>query len=73
MLNVLDGEELFRRSRTPEIYADAAHAVLVGPGEDMAGGQLLCEDVLAESGVTDFAQYSPGIDETDLHPDAFVD
>lgn len=73
VLNVLGGEELFRRSRTPEIYADAVHAVLVGPGEDMAGGQLLCEDVLAESGVTDFAQYSPGVDETDLHPDAFVD
>lgn len=70
VLNVLGGEELYRRSRTVNLYADAAHAVLTAPAAEVAGQALLCEDVLA--GV-DLAQYSPGVDPAELAPDAFVD
>lgn len=73
VLNILGGEEVYRRSRTVELYSDAAHAVLTAPGDTVAGQALLCEDVLEAAGVTDFSQYSPGTDEVELHPDAFVD
>lgn len=64
------GSELVARSRTPELYADAAWAVLNGPRR--TGETLLCEDVLAEAGVTDLSRYAPGVDEADLAPDVFV-
>ncbi|QUY63083.1 Glucose 1-dehydrogenase 1 [Gulosibacter molinativorax] len=70
--NVLGGDEVFRRSRTPEIYADASHALLSGDASAMAGKTLFCEDVLKNAGVTDFSQYSPGVPESELFPDAFV-
>ncbi|MGO1543719.1 MAG: SDR family oxidoreductase [Gulosibacter sp.] len=70
--NVLGGDEVFRRSRSPEIYADAAHVLLTGSPAAMAGQTLLCEDVLAGEGVTDLSKYSPGVPEFELYPDAFV-
>lgn len=68
--NVLGGDELMRRSRTPGVYVDAAYEVLTGTKRN--GEALLCEDVLADAGVTDFSVYSPGVDESELFPDAFV-
>ncbi len=38
----------------------------------MDGRTLLCEDVLREAGITDLSKYSPGVDEAELAPDAFV-
>lgn len=70
--NLLGGESVYERSRTPDVYADAAHAVLVGDPRRRNGESLLCEDVLADAGVTDLSVYSPGVDEADLEPDAFV-
>jgi len=70
--NVLGGEALFRRSRTPDIYADAAHLVLTSPLGRTAQ-TLLVEDVLAEAGIFDLSGYSPGVSEVDLFPDAFID
>lgn len=69
----LGGTEMYQRSRTPQVYSDAAHAVLVAAPEVYAGQTVLCEDVLADAGVTDFSQYSPGIDPEDLAKDIFVD
>lgn len=71
--NIIGGEELMRRSRTPELYSDAAHAVLTAPHGHYQGETLLCEDVLAEAGVSDLSVYSPGVDAAELYPDAFVD
>lgn len=70
--NILGGDEVYRRSRTPELYADAAHILLTGEASSMAGQTLLCEDVLRDAGVTDLAKYSPGVAESDLFPDAFM-
>lgn len=69
----LGGSDMYQRSRTPEVYSDAAHVVLTADGGAYAGKTVLCEDVLEDAGVTDFAVYSPGIDPSELEKDIFVD
>ena len=61
--NLLGGDEAMARSRKPDVYADAAYAVLNKPATEYTGNTLLCEDVLLESGVTDLSVYDcvPGI------------
>ena len=58
--------------RTPEIVADAAHAVLTRPADHTTGQFLIDEDVLRQAGVGDFDGYAvaPG---TPLLPDFFLD
>jgi citronellol/citronellal dehydrogenase len=70
--NLLGGELAMARARKPEIYADAAYAVLTRPSRECTGNTFLCEDVLAEEGVTDLDQYAftPG---ADLQVDLYVD
>ncbi|MCE3004837.1 MAG: NAD(P)-dependent oxidoreductase [Xanthomonadaceae bacterium] len=46
------------RCRTPEIMADAAHAVLATPARARSGRFLIDEDVLREAGVMDFDRYA---------------
>ena len=70
--NILGGEALLARSRTPEIYADAAYEVLISPSRELTGRSLIVEDVLADAGVTDLAKYSPGVEASDLFPDIFL-
>jgi citronellol/citronellal dehydrogenase len=55
--NLLGGEAAMARARKPELYADAAYAVLTRPSRECTGNTYLCEDVLAEEGVTDFGAY----------------
>jgi citronellol/citronellal dehydrogenase len=70
----LGGEEMMRRSRTPEIYADAAHVVLSRPSRECTGASLIVEDVLREAGVTDLARYAavPGMPDEELFGDVFL-
>jgi citronellol/citronellal dehydrogenase len=56
--NVIGGDEAMAASRKPELYADAAYAVVTRPSRECSGNALLCEDVLAEEGVTDFDHYA---------------
>ncbi|MBL1257654.1 NAD(P)-dependent oxidoreductase [Methylocystis sp. Sn-Cys] len=56
--NLLGGEEIIRRSRKPEIVADAAHAVLTRPSRACTGNFFIDVRVLAEEGVTDFSPYA---------------
>ena len=60
------------RCRTPEILADAAHAILIQPSRSISGRFLIDDEVLAEAGITDLSKYSvkPG---ADLLPDLFLD
>ncbi|GEO99411.1 SDR family oxidoreductase [Methylobacterium haplocladii] len=69
--NILGGEALIEASRTPEIIADAAHAVFLKPAKEFSGRFLIDDTFLAEEGVTDFTQYrvTPGVP---LAPDFFV-
>ena len=70
--NLLGGEAAMARSRRPELYSDAAYAVITRPSRDCTGHAFLCEDVLAAEGVTDLDQYSyqPG---AEPEADLFVD
>ncbi len=69
--NLLGGEEMMKASRTPQIMADAAHAILVRPAASTGGHFYIDDEVLAEEGVTDLEPYavSPG---TPLMPDFFL-
>jgi citronellol/citronellal dehydrogenase len=58
--NLLGGEEAMARSRTAEIVADAAMAILTRPARSCSGNFFIDEDVLREEGVTDFGQYANG-------------
>lgn len=70
--NLLGGEALMRASRTPEIMADAAYAILSRAARGFSGRFLLDDVVLSEAGVTDFDRYR--VDPTrDLALDLFVD
>jgi len=65
------GAPLMAMSRTPEIMADAAHAILVKPSRDFTGNFLIDDTFLAAEGVTDFDRYR--VDPTKpLAPDFFV-
>ncbi|MFT4212632.1 MAG: NAD(P)-dependent oxidoreductase [Microbacterium sp.] len=71
----LGGDRMMRVSRTPEIYADAAYAVITRPAREYTGQTLIVEDVLEEAGVTDFSGYAavPGTPDDALFPDIFLD
>ena len=68
----LGGPEMMRRSRKPEIVADAAHAILTRPARECTGQFFIDDSVLAAAGVRDFAHYSvePG---AVLLGDLFID
>jgi citronellol/citronellal dehydrogenase len=67
----LGGEDMMRKSRKPEIMADAAHVILCRD-PSYSGNFLLDEAVLREAGMTDLSQYQ--YDPTaELEIDIFVD
>ena len=55
--NLLGGEALMRRSRTPEILADCAYRDLPQAASSFTGNFLIDDTFLAGEGVTDFEQY----------------
>jgi citronellol/citronellal dehydrogenase len=73
--NVVGGEAAMNGARKPEIMADAAHAIFSRPAREFSGRFLIDEQVLAESGVTDFGVYrfSEKASEDQLIPDLYVD
>lgn len=70
--NLLGGDEIVARSRKPEIMADAAHLILTRPSRDCSGNFFIDEDLLRESGVTDFDAYAVDPSQ-ELMQDFFVD
>ncbi len=59
------------RCRTPQIMADAAHAILTTPSRQRTGQFLIDENVLREAGVTDFEVYAVKAG-MELLPDLFL-
>ncbi|MER0237741.1 NAD(P)-dependent oxidoreductase [Fulvimarina sp. MAC8] len=57
--NVLGGDQMAKMSRSPEIVADAAHAILTRPSRETTGNFFIDEVLLREEGVTDFSRYGP--------------
>jgi citronellol/citronellal dehydrogenase len=47
-----------RRSRSPEIMADAAHAIFTRPSREATGNFYIDDEVLSEEGVTDLSRYA---------------
>ncbi len=70
--NLLGGEESMRRTRSPEIMADAAYEIFSRPSREATGTFYIDDEVLAEAGVTDFSQYA-SVPDADLMPDFFLD
>jgi len=70
--NLLGGDQAMARSRTPEIMADAAHAILARAPMEQTGRELIDDEVLAQAGVTDLSPYQHG-DGSELQPDIFLD
>lgn len=64
--------EMLKASRKPAIVADAAYCILTRPSRSFSGNFLIDEEVLAETGMTDFDRYAvtPGMP---LHADLFLD
>jgi citronellol/citronellal dehydrogenase len=71
----LGGDEMMRVSRTPDIAADSAYALLTTDSREITGQSLIMEELLAEHGVTDLSGYAavPGTPDSALHRDIFLD
>jgi len=69
--NLLGGDEVMKGSRSPEIMADAAYAILTRPSREYTGHFAIDDEVLASVGVSDLSKYAmvPG---AELIPDFFV-
>ena len=65
------GDAVMRASRTPDILADAAHAIFLKDAKTFTGNFLIDDTFLFSNGVRDFDRYrvDPGVD---LEPDFFV-
>ena len=69
--NLLGGKEMMRRSRKPDILAEAAYKIFLQPARSFTGNFLIDDSFLSAEGVTDFEQYR--VDPTaPLQPDFFV-
>jgi citronellol/citronellal dehydrogenase len=62
--NLLGGDALMRRSRKPEIVADAAYAIVTRPARSCTGNFFIDANVLQEEGVNDLSIYAvdPSLD-----------
>ena len=69
--NLLGGDAIVRRSRTPDILADAACRIFAKPARSFTGHFLIDDTFLAAEGVTDFDRYRVDAREP-LAPDFFV-
>jgi len=70
-VNMLGGQPMMDSSRSPEIMADAAHAILTRDSKECTGNFFIDEEVLLNEGATDLEKYAitPGVP---LTPDFFV-
>lgn len=72
-IRLIMGTEMRRRSRRPEILADAAHIILTQDSRTFTGRFCIDEELLRAHGIRDFAQYRhEGVSEEELLPDYFV-
>ncbi len=68
---VVGDDAMVLGSRTPDIMADAAYAIVTKPSKEFTGQFCIDDTFLAAEGVTDFDRYR--VDPThDLYPDFFV-
>ena len=73
--NLLGGDEMMNRSRTPEILADAAYIIAYQDCKTFSGNFLIDTELLKAAKINDFSKYAvtSGMTDADLMPDFFVD
>ncbi len=71
IMNLLGGQEAYRRCRKPAIVADAAFAILSRNSRECTGNFFVDEEVLRAEGVTDFSSYAD-VPDSELLQDFFV-
>lgn len=73
-VKMLGGDALSNKSRTAEIMADAAYAIITRPARTFTGNFCIDDLVLWDAGVRDFSRYAvvPGTPDKELAPDFFV-
>lgn len=71
-IKMIGGDPMMKRSRTPEIMSDAAHAVLCRDPAECTGNFFIDDEVLAAEGVTDLKKYAVDPDVEPM-PDFFLD
>ncbi len=71
---MVGGDMVMKKSRLPEIMADAAHEILIKPSREFTGNFCIDDLVLRDAGVSDFSKYLavPGTPESELAPDFFL-
>jgi citronellol/citronellal dehydrogenase len=69
--NLLGGDFLTKRSRKPEIVADAAYYILTDSAKTCTGNLFLDEDVLRKHGITNFDNYAM-VSGGELQRDLFI-
>lgn len=71
-VNMIGGDSLMKQSRTPEIMADAAHAILTKPSREFTGNFCVDDVILQQEGVSDFSKYAAVPGTTRFIPDYFL-
>lgn len=71
VMNLLGGRDMIQKSRTADIMADAAVAILAMNPRQTTGKFFIDEDVLRDSGEVDFDKYA--ISDQPLMPDLFTE
>ena len=56
--NLLGGDEMIKRSRKPEIMAEAAHFILTQPSREFTGNFCIDDEIMERAGVTDLTPYA---------------
>jgi citronellol/citronellal dehydrogenase len=69
---LIGGDAVRKQSRSPEIMADAAHAILTRNSREFTGNFCIDDVVLHAAGMRDFAQYAAEPGATSFLPDFFV-
>ena len=71
--NIVGGNEMMKRSRSPQIMADAAFHILQRDAKTCTGNFFMDDEVLISEGKTDLSEYAFDADFADqLIPDFFV-
>lgn len=72
MLAAMGEDVVTAQARSPQIMADAAHAIVTRPPATCSGHFYTDEDVLTEEGITDFSAYRLAAREEDLTPNFYL-
>ena len=70
--NLLGGDVVIQKSRTPEIVADAAYYIVTKASSECTGNFFIDEDVLRKEGINDFSKYAVNPQQS-LMTDLFID